>query len=71
MTMQLLWGFAVCKIFFGVGSTALPGTSASRLEKVVTSCSLGEKKNPQNYEKYCKKKLKRLAYKIMKILKMF
>lgn len=43
MTMQLLWGFAVCKIFFGVGSTALPG-SASRLEKVVTSCSLGEKK---------------------------
>lgn len=46
MTMQLLWGFAVCKIFFGVGSTALPGTSASRLEKVVTSCSLGEKKNP-------------------------
>lgn len=27
-----------------MGSTALPGTSASRLEKVVTSCSLGEKK---------------------------
>lgn len=46
MTMQLFWGFAVCKIFFGVGSTALPGTSASRLEKVVTSCSLGEEKKP-------------------------
>lgn len=51
MTMQLLWGFAVCKIFFGVGSTALPGTSASRLEKVVTSSSLEKKKKTRKIMK--------------------
>lgn len=54
MTMQLFWGFAVCKIFLEWGLLRFHEQVLHDLRKWLHHAVWERKKNPQNYEKYCK-----------------